>query len=297
MIDNRNPMYKDNGVCAMYLPQATQRLIELALAEDLDGGDLTSLATIPADLAAKAHVLVKDQGVLAGMDVAAAVCRLVDSALEWQPVLGDGSAVEYGTIVAYLSGPARSVLMAERTVLNFLQRLSGIASKTALYVAKIADTQAKLVDTRKTTPGWRALEKAAVRAGGGANHRFNLGDGVLIKDNHLALGGHDIVGAIQRARAVAPHTTKIEVEVEDLAGVQAALEAGADIIMLDNMSIEAMREAVQLIAGRALVEASGGITLERIRAVAETGVNVISCGAITHSATALDISLDIAINS
>lgn len=277
----------------MYLPQATLRLIELALAEDLDGGDSTSIATIPADLSAHATVLVKANGVIAGLDVAAAVCRLVDPTLAWNSHISDGTAVQSGTVIATLAGNARSVLMAERTLLNFLQRLSGIATKTAEYVQAIEGTGAKLVDTRKTTPGWRYLEKAAVRAGGGTNHRFNLGDGVLIKDNHIALGGHDIAGAVRRARAVAPHTVKIEVEVEDLAGVQAALDAHADIIMLDNMSLDMMREAVQLINGRAVVEASGGITLERIRAVAETGVNLISSGAITHSSIALDISLDI----
>jgi nicotinate-nucleotide pyrophosphorylase (carboxylating) len=278
----------------MYLPQATVRLIELALAEDLSGGDVTSAATIPADLQAQATVLVKAPGVVAGLDVAAAVCAAVDPALRWQARLADGAAVEPGTIIADLSGPARSVLMAERTLLNFLQRLSGIATLTARYVAELSGSGARLVDTRKTTPGWRGLEKAAVRAGGGDNHRFNLGDGVLIKDNHLALGGHDVASAVSRARAAAPHTVKIEVEVEDLDGVRAALAAGADIIMLDNMDLETMSQAVQIVAGRALVEASGGITLARIGAVAATGVNLISCGAITHSAVALDISLDIA---
>lgn len=277
----------------MYLPLATMRLIELALAEDLSGGDVTSMATIPADLLAHAAVVVKAPGVVAGLDVAAAVCAAVDPALRWQCDLVDGTTVIVGTTIATISGAARSVLMAERTLLNFLQRLSGIATLTARYVAELNGTGARLVDTRKTTPGWRVLEKAAVRAGGGDNHRFNLGDGVLIKDNHLALGGHDVASAVRRARAAAPHTVKIEVEVEDLAGVHAALTANADIIMLDNMPLELMREAVQIVAGRALVEASGGITLQRIRAVAETGVDLISCGAITHSAVALDISLDI----
>lgn len=281
----------------MYLAQSTQQLIALALAEDLSGGDVTSAATIPADLHAYAEVLVKADGVVAGLDVAAAVCQAVDPALRWQALVADGTTVAAPKIVALLDGPARSVLMAERTMLNFLQRLSGIASLTARYVAELKGTNARLVDTRKTTPGWRALEKAAVRAGGGDNHRFNLGDGVLIKDNHLALGGHDIVGAVQRAREHAPHTIKVEVEVEDLAGVQAALHAGADIIMLDNMKLDMMRQAVMLVAGRARVEASGGITLHSIRAVAETGVDLISSGALTHSATGLDISLDIATKS
>lgn len=281
----------------MYLPQSTQRLIELALAEDLNGGDVTSTATIPMDLQASAQVLVKAPGVVAGLEVAEAVCKAVDLSLRWHARVNDGAKVEPGTLIATLDGSARSLLMAERTLLNFLQRLSGIATLTARYVLELAGTQARLVDTRKTTPGWRYLEKAAVRAGGGDNHRFNLSDGVLIKDNHLALGGHDIGSAVQRARSHAPHLVKIEVEVEDLAGVQAALDGRADIIMLDNMPLDMIREAVALVGGRALVEASGGITLGRIRAVAESGVDLISCGAITHSATALDISLEIASNS
>lgn len=277
----------------MYLPPSVHHLIELALAEDASGGDITSQATIPADLQAEAQVVVKASGVVAGLEVAAAVCAAVDPALHWHPTSTDGAHVQSGTVIATLSGAARSILLAERTLLNVLQRLSGIATLTSRYVAQIDGTGARLVDTRKTTPGWRWLEKAAVRAGGGTNHRFNLSDGVLIKDNHLALGGHDVASAVRRARAAAPHTVRIEVEVEDLAGVRSALEAAADIILLDNMALEMMREAVQIVAGRALVEASGGITLERIRAVAETGVDLISCGAITHSATALDISLDI----
>ena len=281
----------------MYLPQSTQRLVELALAEDLSGGDLTSMATIPAERLAQAAVVVKADGIVTGLDVAAAVCAAVDPALRWQALVADGAEVTNPTVVATLAGPARSVLMAERTLLNFMQRLSGIATLTARYVRELNGTQARLVDTRKTTPGWRALEKAAVRAGGGDNHRFNLSDGVLIKDNHLALGGHDVVGAIRRARSYAPHTVRIEVEVEDLAGVQAALDGAADIIMLDNMPLEMLREAVALVDGRALTEASGGITLSSIRAVAQTGVDLISCGALTHSAASLDISLDISSES
>lgn len=271
----------------------TDELIALALREDLDAGDWTSQAVIPAGLHARGNVVTRAAGVIAGLEVAAAVCRAVDPALRWEQRSADGDTVEPGQIVAWVEGPARSLLMTERTLLNFLQRLSGIATLTARYVAAIAGTRAQLVDTRKTTPGWRMLEKAAVRAGGGHNHRFSLGDGVLIKDNHLALSGGAIETAIQRARALAPHTLKIEVEVEDLDGVRRALEAGADIILLDNMPLDMMREAVRIVDGRALVEASGGITLDRIRAVAETGVDLISCGAITHSAPALDISLDV----
>ena len=277
----------------MWLSPATEQLLQLALAEDLNGGDVSSQATIPATLEAKAVVQAKASGIIAGLAVAERVCTLVDPRLVWVALIDDGTPIEPGMIVASMTGSARSILMAERTMLNFLQRLSGIASLTARYQAQLEGTQAQLVDTRKTTPGWRALEKAAVRAGGGHNHRFNLSDGVMLKDNHLALSGMDIAGAVARARAYAPHTVRIEVETETLAAVAEALAAGADIIMLDNMSLETMREAVQMINKQALVEASGGITLERIRAVAETGVDLISCGAITHSATALDLSLDI----
>jgi nicotinate-nucleotide pyrophosphorylase (carboxylating) len=277
----------------MRLSYAAEQLIALALAEDLAQGDVTSASVIPADLMARAEVLIKAQGVLAGIDVAQAVCAAVDGSLAWQPLAADGQRVDAGGVVATIAGSARSILAAERTLLNFMQRLSGIATLTARYVAAIEGTGARLVDTRKTTPGWRALEKAAVRAGGGHNHRFNLGDGVLIKDNHLALAGQNIAGAVAAARANAPHTVRIEVEVESLDGLRAALEARADIILLDNMSLEMMREAVGIAGGRALLEASGGITLERIRAVAETGVDLISCGAVTHSATALDISLEV----
>lgn len=278
----------------MNLPQAAEQLIALALAEDLAQGDVTSASVIPPALAARADVLVKAPGVLAGLDVAEAVCAAADRSLEWRALVADGQRVEAGAVVATIAGPARTILAAERTLLNFMQRLSGIATLTARYVAAIEGTGARLVDTRKTTPGWRALEKAAVRAGGGHNHRFNLGDGVLIKDNHLALAGQDVAGAVAAARASAPHTLRVEVEVESLDGLRAALDARADIILLDNMPLDMMREAVRIAGGRALLEASGGITLERIRAVAETGVDLISCGAVTHSATALDISLEVA---
>ncbi len=276
-----------------YLPPAVQRLIALALEEDLGRGDVTSEALIPADLRAVGEVIVKASGVLAGMEVAGAVFLAVDPTLSWEPLAQDGSAVAPGQVVARVAGRARAMLSAERTALNFLQRLSGIASTTARYVEATRDTRARLVDTRKTTPGWRWLEKLAVRAGGGHNHRLDLSGGVLVKDNHLALSGNDIAGAVRAARAYAPHTLRVEIEVTDLAGVEAALDSGAEVILLDNMSPEDMHRAVRLAAGRALLEASGGITLETIRTVAETGVDLISSGAITHSATALDISLEI----
>jgi nicotinate-nucleotide pyrophosphorylase (carboxylating) len=275
------------------LPPAVHRLIELALEEDLGRGDITSEALITPDLPARGQMLVKAPGVLAGMDVAAAVFHAVDADVLWTPLARDGDAVSPGQVVAHVAGRARSLLAAERTALNFLQRLSGIASCTARYVEALRGTRARLVDTRKTTPGWRWLEKMAVRCGGGYNHRLDMAGGVLIKDNHLALSQSDIHGAVRAARAVAPHTVRIEIEVTDLAGVEAAVSAEADIILLDNMPLAEMRRAAESVAGRALLEASGGITLETVRAVAETGVDLISSGAITHSAKALDISLEI----
>lgn len=275
------------------LPPAVHRLIDLALEEDLGRGDVTSEALIPKGQQATGEVTVKATGVLAGLEVAAAVFHAVDSELSWEALAKDGDAVSPGQVVARVAGPARSILAAERTALNFLQRLSGIASCTARYVEALRGTTARLVDTRKTTPGWRWLEKMAVRCGGGYNHRLDMAGGVLIKDNHLELSGNDIHGAIRAARAHAPHTLRVEVEVTDLPQVDAAVAAGAEIILLDNMSLAHMRRAAEAVAGRALLEASGGITLETVRAVAETGVDLISSGAITHSAKALDISLEI----
>ncbi len=276
-----------------YLPPSVHRLIELALEEDLGRGDVTSEALLPPELEAVGEVLVKARGIIAGLEVAAAVFRAVDATLSWQALARDGDPVSPGQVVARVSGRARSILAAERTALNFLQRLSGIATLTARYVEALRGTHARLTDTRKTTPGWRYLEKMAVRAGGGRSHRLDLAGGILIKDNHLALSGNDIPAAIRAARERSPHTLRVEVEVTSLAGVEAALAAGAEVILLDNMPLEEMRRAVELVSGRALLEASGGITLETVRAVAETGVDLISSGAITHSATALDISLEV----
>ncbi len=269
-------------------------LIDLALREDLSLGDITSESTVPADRQATATMLAKQDGVISGMETARAVFARIDPTVAFEALVSDGDRVSRGVKLAVISGNARSILAAERTALNFIQRLSGIATITAEYVARVASTSASVIDTRKTTPGMRFLEKAAVRHGGGANHRYNLGDAVLIKDNHLAaIGGKQpIRDAVLAAKRRAPHTAKVEVEVVDLAGVRDALAAGADIIMLDNMSLDEMREAVKLIDRRALVEASGGITLETLAAVAATGVDLISSGALTHSAPSLDISLD-----
>ncbi len=272
-----------------------RRIVEHALAEDVGPGDITTEALVPADLAARGQFRVKGNGVIAGLPVVEAVFDVLDPSVAVTRLMADGSRVKPGDVIAEVAGPARSLLTGERVALNFLQRLSGIASTAAQYVEAVKGTQARIVDTRKTTPGIRPLEKWAVRAGGACNHRYNLADAVLVKDNHLVAlrrQGVGLAGALKLARERIPHTMRIEVEVDRIDQVPAALEGGADIILLDNMSLEEMRQAVELIAGRALVEASGGIRLETVRSIAETGVDLISSGAITHSATSLDISLD-----
>jgi nicotinate-nucleotide pyrophosphorylase (carboxylating) len=274
-------------------------IVDLALAEDIGTGDVTALATVPEDATASAVMLTKQAGVIFGLHVARAVFGRVDADLQFCTLIDDGTPIQPGTQIAAIEGRARSILLAERVSLNFIQRLSGVATISAAYVEAIRGTGARIVDTRKTTPGMRVLEKQAVAAGGAHNHRFGLSDGVLIKDNHLAaIGGPDrITRAVEQARRSAPHTLRIEIEVTTVEEAREALEAGADIIMLDNMSIDAMRDAVQLIDGRAILEASGGITLENVAEVASTGVNLISIGALTHSAPSLDISLDFAVGS
>lgn len=273
-------------------------LIDLALAEDIGGGDVTTWATVSPEAWARGTLLAKATGIVSGLGAAEAVFRRVDPAVCSSPLAADGAAIKPGTAIATIEGSARSLLVAERTALNLLQRLSGVATLTASFVAAVAGTGARIVDTRKTTPGMRWLEKAAVRHGGGHNHRFGLSDGVLIKDNHLAaVGGADPVGtAVHLARAAAPHGLKIEVEVTTLDGLERALAAAADVVLLDNMDPPMLTEAVRRTAGRALLEASGGVTLANVRRVAETGVDLISVGALTHSAPALDISLDFAVD-
>jgi len=275
-------------------PLAWLPIVDLALAEDLGTGDVTTRATIAPDVQATCTILAKAPGVVSGLPVAAAVFARVDPAIEVRPLTADGERVAAGDALADVAGPAAGLLAGERVALNFLQRLSGVATETARYVEAVAGTGARIVDTRKTTPGLRALEKAAIRHGGGHNHRVGLADGVLIKDNHLAaLGGPDAIArAAGLARERAPHTLRIEVEVTSLDELRQALEAGADVVLLDNMGPALLREAVALTAGRALLEASGGVTLATVRAVAETGVGLVSVGALTHSAPALDISLD-----
>lgn len=268
-------------------------LLRAALDEDIGAGDITTLLTVPEAATARAVMLAKAEGVVAGLDVAARAFTLVEPAAQWEARARDGDAVTPGTPLATILGPARGLLTAERVALNFAQRLSGVATLTARYVAAVAGTPARIVDTRKTTPGLRTLEKYAVRAGGGHNHRIGLYDAVLIKDNHLAAGG-GVAATVRRAREQAPHTMRVEVECKTLDQVDQGIAAGADILLLDNMDLEMLREAVRRVGGRALTEASGGVNLGTVRAIAETGVDLISVGALTHSAPALDISLDFA---
>ncbi len=274
--------------------EAVDPLIERALGEDLgDRGDLTAQFTLCGTESGRARILARQPGVVAGLPVAARVFEKVDPTLRVETRVPDGTAVRTGEEVLAVAGALRSVLTAERTALNFLQRLSGVATRTRAFVERVAGTGAVILDTRKTTPGWRALEKYAVKAGGGANHRFGLFDLILIKENHIAAAG-SIAAAVERARAglrADKLDLEIEVEARTFDEVKQALAAGADRIMLDNMSVARVREAVAFVAGRAKLEASGGITLENVRAYAETGVDYISVGALTHSAPALDLSL------
>ncbi len=273
------------------------KVIDLALAEDLAHGDITTGSLIPPDLSGEASLLVKESGVLAGIEVAARVFQRVDTSLEVEIPVQDGTPVKPGDIVGKVSGGVAGILKAERTALNFLQRLSGVASLTSRYVAEIAGTGAQIYDTRKTTPGLRLLEKYAVRMGGGRNHRLDLGEAVLIKDNHinaLRATGMGLQDVVAKARRNAPMGIAVEVEVTTINEATEALKAGADIIMLDNMNADDMARVVSMVAGRAKIEASGGITLENVRRVALTGVDIISIGALTHSYKALDISLELA---
>ena len=269
-----------------------QRLIEDSLNEDIGAGDLTTNSIVPAGAISTAYITAKEEGVLAGMPVAAAVFRCLDQALQWHPLATEGEPVSKGKLLAEISGKTRAILTGERTALNFLQHLSGIATATAQLVRLTGAGKPYIIDTRKTTPGLRMLEKYAVRLGGGFNHRFGLYDAVLIKDNHISYAG-GITQAVNKARQTAPHTAKIEVEVADLEQLKEALATKAEIIMLDNMPTEMMREAVKIVDGQALLEASGGITAARITEIAATGVDLISVGALTHSVKALDISLDL----
>jgi len=266
------------------------RIIQAALHEDIGLGDITTIATVAPHTPGRAQLVAKEDFVLAGIDVAGRVFHLLDERIAFEKIIEDGRQIGRGQVLAWLKGDAAMLLQGERVALNLLQRMSGIATLTAQFVRAVEGTLATVVDTRKTTPGLRVLEKYAVRMGGGRNHRTSLYDGVLIKENHVVAAG-GIATAIERARARAPHTLRIEVETRDLDEVAEALAAGADIILLDNMDLATLAEAVRLIDGRALSEASGGVNLETVRAIAETGVDFISVGALTHSFKSVDISM------
>jgi len=264
--------------------------IKRAFAEDVGTGDITTQTTVPEGTQISGRFVAKESGILCGLDVAKAVFAYADPAIELEIAFKDGDAVAKGDIIARVSGDAASILTGERLALNLMQRMSGIATNTHAAAQQVAGTKAKIVDTRKTTPGLRVFEKYAVHVGGGTNHRFNLADGVLIKDNHIKAAG-SITAAVKAAKAGAPHTLKIEVEVESLAQLTEALDAGADIVMLDNMDNATMKQAVAQTDGRAILEASGNMGEKNLADVASTGIDIISIGALTHSVKALDISL------
>jgi nicotinate-nucleotide pyrophosphorylase (carboxylating) len=267
--------------------------VRAALAEDLGrAGDLTTDAIIPRDATARAVIATREPGVIAGLALARAAFAALSSDVHFENWATDGDRIESGAVVARIEGPARAILSAERVALNYLGRLSGIASLTALYAARIAHTKAKVCDTRKTTPGLRAFEKYAVRCGGGANHRFGLDDAVLIKDNHIAVAG-GVIPALRAAKASVGHLVKIEIEVDTLDQLGEVLAEGADAVLLDNMTPARLREAVERVAGRMICEASGGVNLDTVAAIAETGVDLISVGALTHSPRVLDLGLDV----
>ena len=279
----------------LQITSSIRSIVERALEEDLGQGDITTDSLIPADIRGMASMVAKTTGVVAGVEVALEVFRQTDPSVATRVLMADGSSVKPGDVVAELEGSIAGILKGERVALNFVQRLSGIASATSTYVNAVQGTKAHIIDTRKTVPGIRQLEKYAVRVGGGHNHRYNLADGILIKDNHIAALRAQELGLVEivnRARDNSPHTLRVEIEVESIEEAREALEARADVIMLDNMSTEEMRQVVSMTGGRCLLEASGGINLDTVRAVAETGVDLISVGALTHSVNAMDISLD-----
>ncbi len=267
-------------------------LIKNSLLEDMNNGDITTDNLIDEQSISTAEIMAKEKGIIAGLDIARQTFAFLDKNIQFTKLVEDGASVEKGDIIAIIKGKTKAILSGERTALNFMQRMSGISTSTFKYSNKIKQYNTRVVDTRKTTPSLRFIEKYAVRVGGGHNHRFNLSDAVMIKDNHIKAAG-GISNAVNKIREVIPHTVKIEVEVESLEGLKEAIDSKADIIMLDNMSIETMREAVKINEGRAVLEASGNITLENLEAVAKTGVDVISVGALTHSVKSLDISLNI----
>jgi len=280
----------------MLNPLLVEDAVRAALLEDLGrAGDITTNATIPAMKQARAVIAARQPGIVAGLDLAKAAFRLLDPALSFETRIADGAAITPGAILATIEGPARALLSAERVALNFLGRLSGVATLTSRYVAAVAHTKVRIVCTRKTTPGLRTFEKYAVLCGGGFNHRFGLDDAILIKDNHIAVAG-GIIPALRAVKAAIGHLVKIEIEVDTLDQLDEVLTEGADVVLLDNMTPARLREAVARVKGRLLTEASGGVTLETVAAIAESGVDMISVGALTHSAQVLDVGLDIQIN-
>ena len=284
------------------IPQSLiDQVVKMALAEDAPWGDLTSQNFIPESATATAHLVAREPGVFCGAQVFATVMSTTDAKTSTIFPVEDGASFSAGEILATVTGSARSVLQAERVALNFIQRMSGIATLTAKYVAEIAGTRARIVDTRKTTPGLRALERYAVRCGGGSNHRFSLSDAVMVKDNHLAVltasSKLGVTAALREARARLPHTVHFEVEVDRIDQIEPVLAADVDTIMLDNFTLEELRQGVALVAGRALVEASGNVNLTTVGDIARTGVDIISVGALTHSVRALDLGLDIEIEA
>ena len=270
--------------------EPVRAIVEMALAEDVGPGDITTAITVAVDTQARAEIVAKQDLVVSGLLPARLTFASVDPDVSFKALVSDGDRISAGTVLVEIQGRAASILTAERVALNFMMRLSGVATMTSRYVAAVKGHKARIVDTRKTTPGMRVLEKAAVRHGGGFNHRHALFDGILIKDNHIAAAG-SITNAVTRARQQAPHTMKVEVEVVDLAGLAEAIKAGADVVLLDNMDTDMMTAAVKAADGRVLLEASGGVNLETIGAIAATGVDLISAGALTHSAPAVDLSL------
>lgn len=283
----------------MLTQELINQVVSAALKEDAPNGDVTSEHLIPSDATAVAELAAREPGVFSGAEVFIAAFKLTNASVQVEMKIKDGEKFEKGQLLAVVTGPARAVLTAERIGLNFVQRMCGVATLTAAYVAKVAGTKAKILDTRKTTPGLRAFERQAVVNGGGRNHRFSLSDMVMAKDNHLAVltrGGKDLTTELKRVRAELPANIKLEVEVDRLDQITGVLAAEVDIIMLDNFSLEDLRKGVELIAGKCVVEASGGVNLETVGEIAKTGVDVISVGTLTHSARALDLGLDVKIN-
>jgi len=269
-----------------------EKIVEQALLEDIGTGDITTESVVHSNLKAKGIIKTSEDGIVAGLNIVNLVFKKLDSEIIFQEKIKDGMKVTRGKVLAEIGGSSRTILMGERVALNFLQRMSGIATITFKFCQEVKDFPVRIVDTRKTTPGLRILEKYAIRMGGGYNHRFGLYDAVLIKDNHIAVSG-GIESAVNSVRKQISHTVKIEVEVENLSQLQDALEMKVDIIMLDNMDLDTMEEAVKIAKGKALIEASGGITLEKVRKIAQTGVDLISIGSLTHSVKSLDISMEI----